>query len=583
MLETLSNPAVLLSLIIFLPAAGALVLCFLPKDREGLIKLCSLAITIAVFALTVWIAVPGDGSPGSPRFSMAAADMQNVVKLPWIPSFGIEYFLGMDGISFPLVVLTSFLTVLAMGASWNITKQVKGYCVLFLLLETGMLGVFLSLDFFLFYVFWEVMLLPMYFLIGIWGGPRREYAAIKFFLFTLVGSVLMLIAMLMLYFGSNLRDLTPEQLVASHLPADVLELTASGDDAPIHTFNILALAQIGQMPNSPFHRELWLGQSLSWWAFLLLFVGFVIKLPAVPVHTWLPDAHVEAPTPISMILAGVLLKMGGYGVLRFCYPICPDAGYSLAWFVCGIGVLSMVYGAFAAMAQTDLKRLVAYSSVSHMGYVLLGLGVWSATAGTQYDTASWQMGVAGAMFQMIAHGISSAGMFFLVGVVYDRVHHREIDKFGGLFQKMPLYSGISMVIFFAALGLPGLCGFIGEILVVIATWQFSMALAVVAASVVILTAGYILWTIQRVYLGPEYKGPHGEALTPMTRREVAIAAPLLALAVLFGVYPRALLDYMTPTTHQKVQGLADWTKRHEQTVLQPVATPLAARTGDSQP
>jgi NADH-quinone oxidoreductase subunit M len=455
-----------------------------------------------------------------------------VVNHAWIPAFNIYYFLGVDGINLPLVLLTSFLSMLAMWASWPITKSVRGYCILFLLLETGMLGVFLSLDFFLFYVFWEVMLLPMYFLIGIWGGPRREYAAIKFFLFTLVGSVLMLVAILMLYFSS----------------------------AP-HTFNMLTLAEIGQQTNSPFHQIALWGKSVSWWVFILLFIGFVIKLPAVPVHTWLPDAHVEAPTPISMILAGVLLKMGGYGILRACYPICPDAGYSLAWFVCGLGVLSMVYGALAALAQKDFKRLVAYSSVSHMGYVLLGIGAWSATAGIQYNTDYWTMGMSGAMFQMIAHGISSAGMFFLVGVIYERVHHRNLDQFGGLFAKMPLYSGISMGIFFAALGLPGLCGFIGEFFVVLGAWSYSKTLAIIAASVVILTAGYILWTIQRVYLGTEYKGPHGDALKPMTRREIAIAVPLLVLAVVFGVYPRALFDYITPSVQKTVTQMADWTSR----------------------
>jgi NADH-quinone oxidoreductase subunit M len=253
--------------------------------------------------------------------------------------------------------------------------------------------------------------------------------------------------------------------------------------------------------------------------------------------------------------------MGGYGILRICYPICPAAGYSLAWLVCGVGVLSMVYGALAAMAQKDFKRLVAYSSVSHMGYVLLGIGAWSAMAGNFYASSYWKMGLSGAMFQMIAHGITSAGMFFLVGVLYDRVHHRDIDRFGGLFPRMPVFAGISTVIFFAALGLPGLCGFIGEFLVVLSSWSYSMVLAVIAASVVILTAGYILWTIQRVYLGPEYKGPHGEALTPMNKREIAIAVPLVVLAIILGVYPRALLDYTTPSTDKLANSLTAWTQR----------------------
>ncbi len=559
----MTSSAILLSLIIFLPTLGALLIglamMFAPRLADEAVKWFSLLVTAIVFVLTVWIAVPASwGGGGATRFDLGAASMQQAFALPWIPSFDIFYFLGIDGISFPLIILTSFLSLLAMGASWTITRHVKAYCILFLLLETGMLGVFMALDFFLFYVLWEVMLLPMYFLIGVWGGPRREYAAIKFFLFTLVGSVLMLVAVLMLYFTSDLRLLDEQQLAAAHVHSSVIAEWKLDSDEPIHTFNLLALAQLGQLEASPFDRELLWGQSIQWWAFLLLLIGFLVKVPAVPVHTWLPDAHVEAPTPISMILAGVLLKMGGYGIIRICYPICPDAAYDLAWFVVGLGVLSMVYGAFAALAQKDFKRLVAYSSVSHMGYVVLGLGVWSITAGNHFDPDYWKMGMNGAMFQMIAHGLSSAGMFFLVGVIYDRVHHRNLDEFGGLFARMPVYSGLAMGIFFAALGLPGLCGFIGEVLVVLSAWNYSMALAVVAASVVILTAAYILWTIQRVYLGPEYKGPHGEDITPMKAREVAIAAPLLAFAIVLGVYPQALFSYMAPSVNQTVENLAVW-------------------------
>ena len=312
-------------------------------------------------------------------------------------------------------------------------------------------------------------------------------------------------------------------------------------------------ARWASIPDSPFNDELLVGHSsLQWWAFLLLFIGFAIKVPAVPLHTWLPDAHVEAPTPISMILAGVLLKMGGYGIIRICYPICPDAGYDLACFVCAVGVVSMVYGAFAALAQKDFKRLVAYSSVSHMGYVVLGIGVWSAVAGNQYDPDYWAMGMNGAMFQMIAHGISSAGMFFLVGVIYDRVHHRNLDEFGGLFARMPVYSGLAIGIFFAGLGLPGLCGFIGEVFVTLSVWNYSQALAVISASVVILTAGYILWTMQRVYLGTRIQGPARRSFdADDTAASSSIAAPLVAFAILFGVYPQAVFNYMTPSVTQR--------------------------------
>ncbi|HEX3999504.1 MAG TPA: NADH-quinone oxidoreductase subunit M [Pirellulales bacterium] len=563
----MTNPYVVpLSLLVFLPALGALALAFFPKDRPETVRRFALFITILTFALSVWLAcgpsvAPGGVKPDTARFGIGLKGMQDIFSVPWISSFNIYYLMGMDGISFPLVLLTTFVSMLAMGASWPITKSVKAYCILFLLLETGMLGVFLALDFFLFYVFWEVMLLPMYFLIGVWGGPRREYAAIKFFLYTLLGSVLMLIAILMLYFKSDLRTLSPEQLTATHVaeaPADAAAIKSAA--TPQHTFNILALQKIGQSPNSAFGDELLWGKSVGWWAFLLLFIGFAIKVPAVPLHTWLPDAHVEAPTPISMILAGVLLKMGGYGIIRICFPICPGGGYELSYFVCAVGVLSMVYGAFAAMAQKDFKRLVAYSSVSHMGYVVLGLGVWSANSGHVYNPLYWSMGVNGAMFQMIAHGISSAGMFFMVGVVYDRVHHRNLDQFGGLFARMPVYSGLAIGVFFAGLGLPGLCGFIGEFLVTLSVWNYSHALAIISAAVVILTAGYILWTIQRVYLGPEYKGPHGDHLHPITPREIAIAAPLLALAILFGVYPQAIFNYMEPSVTGQVSQLADWTR-----------------------
>ncbi len=590
------DATLLLSAIVFLPALATLAIALIPSEQKDAIRWATLGVTAAVMALVLaFLLFPYDPAIS---FDAARAEMQDAFRYDWIPSFGIDYFMGLDGISFPLVVLTAFISLLAMGASWSIEKHVKAYCILFLLLETGMLGVFMALDFFLFYIFWEVMLLPMYFLIGVWGGPRKEYAAIKFFLYTLFGSVLMLIAILMLYFNSDLRGLSNEQLVASHVIRPVTSDTSADEarrqtaalerirasNTAVHTFNILALQQIGQ------HTEQ-LSPQLQWWAFVLLFIGFAIKVPSVPVHTWLPDAHVEAPTPISMILAGVLLKMGGYGILRICYPICPSAGYDLAWWVCLLGVVSMVYGALAAMAQTDFKRLVAYSSVSHMGYVVLGMGVWSATAGNEYNEYYWNMGVKGAMFQMIAHGISSAGMFFMVGVVYDRVHHRNLNEFGGLFGRMPLYTGMAIVLFFAGLGLPGLCGFIGEVFVVLSVWKFKYWMAVVSAAVVILTAGYILWAVQRVYLGPEYKGPHGDHLTPSNFRENLIGITLCVFAVLFGVFPHTLpggqpsvLRYMDATVDKQVADLAAWTKanRVPPGAAQPPA-PAAAATPVSAP
>jgi NADH-quinone oxidoreductase subunit M len=444
-----------------------------------------------------------------------------------------------------------------MAASWPITRHVKGYCILFLLLETGMLGVFIALDFFLFFVFWEVMLLPMYFLIGIWGGPRREYAAVKFFLYTMLGGVCIVVALLMLYFNSDLTKLSAADLAAAGVQ-DVQGVLASRE--PVRTFNILAMQKIGQH-TTLFSDDLWAGKSIQWWAFVLLFIGFAIKVPSFPFHTWLPDAHVEAPTPISMILAGVLLKMGGYGLIRVAYPVCPEATYDLAYVVCTVGVVSMVYGAFAALAQRDFKRLVAYSSVSHMGYVVLGLGIAGAVSANGYSADYWKQGMNGAMYQMIAHGVSSAGMFFMVGVLYDRVHHRDLNRFGGLFAKMPVYCGLAWVIFLAGVGLPGLCGFVGEAFVVLASWSFDKTLAILAASTVILTAGYILWAFQRVYLGAEYKGPHEEELVPETWRERAIAIPLVVAAFVLGVAPNhTVLPYMAPSVNKTVTDLVEWRK-----------------------
>jgi len=473
-----------LTLMTFIPLLGMAVVLLLPSNNHNLIRYTATGFTVPPLLMAIWL---------YGAFDRTQSGFQFTEHYKWIPSFNIEYYVGVDGISITMVLLSALLCFICMIASFGIEKAVKGYFALFLLLDAAMMGVFIALDFFLFYIFWELMLLPMYFLIGIWGGPRREYAAIKFFLYTLAGSVLMLIAMLVLYFHQ-----TP------------------------HTFDMTKLAA----PAVQYSAQL---QTLLW---IALFIGFAIKIPAFPFHTWLPDAHVEAPTAISVILAGVLLKMGTYGILRINYMILPEATGQLAFYcLAALGTFNIVYGALCAMAQTDLKKLVAYSSISHMGYVMLGIASFTP------------QGIQGAVSQMFNHGTVTAMMFLLVGVIYDRAHHRNIEGFGGIAQVMPVYTGFAGLAFFAALGLPGLSAFISEVLVLLGAWQKYPVLTVISASAVILTAGYVLWMIQRVFLG-KLNEKYTE-IPEINIREICTLVPLGVLVVLLGVYPHYILDLMS--------------------------------------
>ena len=539
-MKDLFSDDLLLSLLWVIPLAGSLITLLLPKRAEDVIKGFALGVTlltglVAIIAFARYVdpeaklsqsilsaraeanvvSATGDSSPG---------DL--IVRHTWIPQFSIQYYLGLDGISLSLILLSALVNTLACLASFSIQKQVKGYFSLFLLLTSSMMGVFLALDMFLFYVFFEIMLLPMYFLIAIWGGENREYAAIKFLLYTLFGSVFILVAILILFFW-------PAE--GSGQLAGVKEIFSG------HSFDAVKIARVAAETS-------YYGLTAQCWVFMLFLIGFLVKLPSFPFHTWLPDAHVQAPTPISMILAGVLLKIGGYGLIRLAWPLAPAGAYYFAYFVATLGVVSIIYGALAAMAQTDFKKLVAYSSVSHMGYVTLGLAVMNLTNDPRY----YAYGVNGAMFMQIAHGITSTGMFFLVGVIYDRAHTRDLNKLGGLFNVMPLYGAVSFLIFFGSMGLPGLCGFPAEAFVILASFNYNVILTVFAAASVILTAGYILWTLQRVFLG---RSDQHKGLPDLTMREMIIAAPLVVLTVVLGVWPSLVLDWMSPSVTHMVNGV----------------------------
>jgi NADH-quinone oxidoreductase subunit M len=480
----------ILSILCYLPLAGALIVMFgMKSGQESTIRKFATGIVFVDFLLSIplWFAFDRNGELFQFRESM-----------PWIESIGVRYEFGIDGIALLLVLLTTLLGVLAFLSSWSaIHTREKEYYIFLLLLQTGMLGVFMAMDFFLFYVFWEVMLVPMYFLIGIWGGSRRLYASIKFFLYTLAGSVLMLLGILALYFYNAGGLLGWKGL--GHPPS----------------FFIPQLHDIGAS----------IPPDLQLWIFLAFFVGFAIKVPMFPFHTWLPDAHVEAPTAGSVILAGVLLKMGTYGFIRFSLPILPNATVRLLPWMAGLSIIGIIYGALVALAQKDMKKLVAYSSVSHLGFVMLGLFALNGP------------GLNGSVLQMINHGLSTGALFLLVGVVYERRHTRLISEYGGISSVMPIYATIFLIITMSSIGLPTLNGFVGEFTILVGAFQRTWWWGLMAAIGIVLGAAYMLWMYQRVFFGP-LTNPENKDLKDLTGREILYLAPLVVLCFWIGLYPR---------------------------------------------
>ncbi|MDQ3772057.1 MAG: NADH-quinone oxidoreductase subunit M [Actinomycetota bacterium] len=483
-----------LDVVIFLPLVGGILLGLVPKN-VSLIRYGALAITLATFVASLGVMA---------NFDAAEAGFQLGSSAEWIPEWGVGYLTGIDGISLWMVMLTSFLTPLAVLASWSITERVKPFFVFLLALETGMLGVFCSLDMFLFYVFWEVSLVPMYFLIGIWGYGNRVSAAMKFFLFTLAGSLLMLVAILYLYFAAGAEP----------------------------TFDYQAL--LGTPLTLDVQRLLFLG----------FFASFAVKVPLVPLHTWLPDAHTEAPTAGSVMLAAVLLKMGAYGLVRFAIPLFPDAARELAPLVLTLAIIGIIYGALVAIVQKDLKRLVAYSSIAHLGFVVLGMFVGTV------------QGMSGGILQMVNHGLSTGALFMLVGLLYERRHTRAIANYGGLARSVPVLAGVFLFIVMSSIGLPGLNGFVGEFLILVGAFSSYRWWAVPATFGVVLAAIYLLWAYQRVFHGP-ITHPANAELSDMKAREWLMLAPIMALIVFIGVYPKPFLDRIEPSATKVVTQLQD--------------------------
>jgi NADH-quinone oxidoreductase subunit M len=519
-----------LSIILFTPLAGALLLLFVNRQNENGIRWIANIVAFIGFAISIplWF-----------WYDPQSADFQFVERAAWIPSIGAEYFLGVDGFSALLILLATMMGSIAVLASWTaITERVKEFYIFLLVLQTGMLGAFMSLDFLLFFLFWEVMLVPMYFLIGIWGSDRRLYSAIKFFLYTLVGSVVMLLGILALYFYNH---------------------SVTG----VYSFDV---TQYQQLKNVPFN--------LQWWVFLAFFLGFAIKVPMFPFHTWLPDAHTDAPTAASVILAAVLLKMGTYGFIRFSLPILPEATRHFVPMIVVLSIIGIVYGALVALAQKDWKRLVAYSSVSHMAMVMLGMFALNP------------VGITGSIVQQLNHGISTGALFLLVGIVYERRHTREISEYGGLSKVMPVYAAVFLVMTMSSIGLPTLNGFIGEFLILQGVFVANKIWAVFAASGIVLGAAYMLYLYQRTMFG-KIENPKNEALPDLTGREFATFAPLLVLAVWIGLYPAPLLRRLDTSVQRVVARVSPQYSRppspQAASAGQGAPSPQAAQTTPAEP
>jgi len=505
---------------IFFPLVGILLILFLKKESLKSIKIAGLAAGILTFVLSIVMYVKFDAA--NPHFQLAH-------RVSWIPTFNVSYHVAVDGLSILLVLLTTFLTPIAMLSSWqSIEKHVKEYTIMLLLLEVGMLGVFCAVDMVLFYLFWEAMLIPMYFIIGIWGGGNRIYAAIKFFLYTMFGSLLMLVAIIWLgYFAKS---------------------------QPVGVFTTDLQMLYGMAPRIPLAIQSWL--------FLAFTLSFAIKIPLFPFHTWLPDAHVEAPTAGSVILAGVLLKMGTYGLLRFCLPLFPQATIVFMPYISALAVIGIIYGALVSMVQTDIKKLVAYSSVSHLGFVVLGI------------FALTPEGIQGSIIQMVNHGLSTGALFLIVGMIYDRRHTRQITDFGGLAKVMPVFATLFMIVSLSSIGLPGLNGFVGEFLILLGAFQstyISNWFAIVATTGVIFAAVYLLWMYQRVIFG-DVTNSANRGLKDLSAREIAVLIPIVIFIVWIGVYPSTFLDLSAAKSKDIVTGI-QWSLTHGVALLQGSPSP----------